>query len=158
MIDAVHHALSSERAIVIGSSLGGLTAARVAERDPRVGALILMAPAFQIIERWKQRADWEAWKSTGWLAIHDFAENQPARVDFGFAEDAEHVDRGFPKVHVPTLIFHGTKDETVSIDKSREFVATHPSARLVELDDGHELIESVPTILAGCDEFIASLS
>jgi len=157
MIDVVHHAITSERAVVIGSSLGGLTAARVAERDPRVVALVLMAPAFQLIQRWKQRTDWEAWRYSGWLDIHDFAENKPARVDFGFARDAQMVDAGFPKVHVPTLVFHGTKDDTVSIDMSREFVTTHPTARLVELDDGHELIASIPTILAGSDEFLAQL-
>src|SRR5690242_716245 len=40
-----------DRAIVVGSSLGGLTAARLAERDPRVIALVLLAPAFQLIDR-----------------------------------------------------------------------------------------------------------
>src|SRR4051812_45604723 len=44
-----------DRAIAIGSSLGGLTAARVAEEDARVCALILLAPAFQIFKRWRKR-------------------------------------------------------------------------------------------------------
>src|SRR5688572_23811736 len=31
-----------DRAVIVGSSLGGLTAARLAERDPRVSGLILL--------------------------------------------------------------------------------------------------------------------
>ena len=155
MIDTVRAAIPDDGAIIIGSSLGGLTAARVAERDTRVAGLVLMAPAFQLIARWRQRTDWDAWQRTGWLAIHDFAENRPARVDFGFAEDAERTDVGYPDVRVPTLVLHGTRDETVSIDRSREFVASNPHARLVELDDGHELVASVPRILDETDRFLA---
>src|SRR5688500_15564946 len=50
MVDTVLAALH-DRTIVIGSSLGGLTAARAAERDSRIRALILLAPAFQLVER-----------------------------------------------------------------------------------------------------------
>src|SRR4051794_36524174 len=48
MIETVRGAIGGERerAVLFGSSLGGLTACRVAERDPRVCALVLMAPAF----------------------------------------------------------------------------------------------------------------
>src|SRR5262249_11595874 len=44
----------AERVAVIGSSLGGLAAARLAERDARVAALVLLAPAFRLAERWRQ--------------------------------------------------------------------------------------------------------
>ena len=153
MIDTVRAAIT-DQAIVIGSSLGGLTAARAAERDPRIIALVLMAPAFQLIARWRQRADWETWQRTGWLAIHDFAENKPARVDIGFADDAAAIDVGYPDVRVPTLIFHGTHDDVVSIERSRDFVAGNRHARLVELDDGHDLVASVPTILEETERFL----
>jgi len=59
-----------DRAIVFGSSLGGLTAARVAEDDPRVCALVLLAPAFRIAERWQARmsaGEWRQWEQSGWL-------------------------------------------------------------------------------------------
>src|SRR4051794_30682264 len=46
MIDTVTASIF-ESAVLVGSSLGALTAARVAERDPRVSAVILLAPAFQ---------------------------------------------------------------------------------------------------------------
>jgi hypothetical protein len=154
MIDTVRAAIVDPTAIVIGSSLGGLTAARAAERDPRIVALVLMAPAFQLIARWRQRADWDAWQRTGWLPIHDFAENKPARVDLGFADDAAAIDVGDPDIRVPTLIFHGRHDDTVSIDRSRELAAHNRHARLVELDDGHELIASIPVILDETERFL----
>src|SRR4051794_30859538 len=58
-----------DRAVVFGSSLGGLTACRVAEEDARVVALVLLAPAFRMVERWRVRLGedaWNAWKTSGW--------------------------------------------------------------------------------------------
>jgi hypothetical protein len=157
MIQTTRDALGGERdrAVVFGSSLGALTAARVAERDARVAALVLLAPAFQLMARWRQRADFPAWERTGWLPIHDHAENRPARVDFAFCRDAEAIDVGFPDVRVPVLILHGTRDDVVPIERSREFAAGKRHVRLVELDDGHELIASIPTLLAESDRFLA---
>ena len=44
----------TQRAVLIGSSLGGLTACRVAEEDPRVCAVLAMAPAFRLAETWRR--------------------------------------------------------------------------------------------------------
>ena len=163
MIDIVRAAIGGprERAVLIGSSLGGLCAARVAEDDPRVGGLVLLAPAFRMIERWARRLGddaWQAWRRDGFLAIEDYAERRPARVDIGFADDAAAVDAeggGWPDVRVPTVILHGRGDETVDIELSREFAASRRHVRLVELDDGHELVASLPAILAEADAFLA---
>jgi hypothetical protein len=46
---------ADDRALLFGSSLGGLAAARVAERDARVCALVLLAPAFRLFDRWRAR-------------------------------------------------------------------------------------------------------
>ena len=58
---------------------------------------------------------------------------------------------------MPTLIFHGRHDDSVPIDHSRQFVASHPNARLVELDDNHELVASLPIILPESEKFFAAL-
>jgi len=144
-----------DHAIVLGSSLGGLTAARVAERDPRVVALVLLAPAFQLIARWRERPGWDDWQRTGWREIHDYQTGRPARVDFGFAEDAMTIDVGFPEVTVPTLILHGVRDDVVPIATSRAFAAARPNVQLIELDDGHDLIASLPRLLDESDRFLA---
>jgi pimeloyl-ACP methyl ester carboxylesterase len=161
MIDTVRAAIGADtdRAILLGSSLGGLTAARVAERDPRVAALVLLAPAFQLIERWRTTLGpaLDDWRRTGWHEVHDFTTGRPARVDFGFVEDAAALDLGFPDVRVPTLILHGTADDVVPVDHSRRFAAGRPHVRLIELADGHELIASLPTLLAESERFLAEL-
>ena len=159
MIDVVRAAIGGEhdRAVVIGSSLGGLTAARVAERDARVCGLVLLAPAFQLVRRWQDQLGpaWDDWRTTGWREVHDHAAGGPARVDFGFVEDARAIDAGWPDVRVPTLILHGTHDDVVPVEHSRRFAEDKRHVRLVELDDGHELVASIPALLAEAERFLA---
>ncbi len=157
MIAEVQSAIGDprERAVIIGSSLGGLTAARVAERDARVSALILLAPAFQLIARWRQLPGWDEWRRRGWREIHDYKTNKPARIDFEFAAEASTLDVGYPDVRVPTLILHGTRDEVVDIEHSRTFARGQPHVRLVELDDGHDLIASLPRMFDETAKFLA---
>jgi pimeloyl-ACP methyl ester carboxylesterase len=159
MLDVTRDAIGGDRdrVVLFGSSLGGLTAARVAERDPRVAALVLLAPAFQLVVRWRQQlgAGWDDWQRTGWREVIDHTTGLPARVDFGFPKDVASIDIGFPDIRVPTLILHGTGDDAVPIDNSRRFAAGKRHVRLVELDDGHELVASLPTLLAESDAFLA---
>jgi alpha-beta hydrolase superfamily lysophospholipase len=158
MIDTARAAIGGpdDRAVIVGSSLGGLTAARVAERDPRVIAVMLLAPAFQLIPRWKEQLGpaWDEWQRTGWREVPDFTTNAPARIDFGFAQDVSAVDRGFPDLAIPTLICHGIHDDAVPVAHSRLFAAGRPNVRLVELDDGHELAASLPRLLEEADAFL----
>lgn len=158
MIDTVRAAIPGDgSAILIGSSLGGLTAARVAERDPRVRALILLAPAFQLVARWREQlgAEWDAWRASGTREVDDYMTRGKSRIDFGFVEDVQAIDLGYPDVRVPTLILHGTGDEVVPIERSRTFAADRPWVRLVELADGHELVASLPVLLAESEAFLA---
>lgn len=148
----------SDRAVLWGSSLGGLTAAELAARDARVTALVLLAPAFSILERWPERlgpAAWQRWEQSGWLETLDYTTGRPAQVDFGFITDLQaHSTAGFPDVRVPTLILHGRRDEVVDIAAARRFAAGKRHVRLIELDDGHELVESLPRIAAEADAFL----
>lgn len=142
-----------DRALLIGSSLGGLTAARMAERDARVFGLILLAPAFGFGERWRRHLGddgWQRWMDEGWLEVHDHATGATTRVHADFARSVlacDAADEGFPDVRVPTLIFHGVHDDVVPVEASRRFAAGKPHVRLVELDDGHDLVASLPAIL-----------
>ena len=156
MIDTVRAAIG-DSAILIGSSLGALTAARVAERDPRVRAVILLAPAFQLVARWREQlgAEWDEWRTRGWREVADYTTGGMAKIDFGFVEDVEAVDVGYPDVRVPTLILHGTGDDVVPIERSRTFAAGKDWVRLVELADAHELVASLPTLLAEAEPFLA---
>jgi uncharacterized protein len=146
-------------AVLIGSSLGGLTAARVAERDDRVKALVLLAPAFHLVDRWREQlgTEWDEWKRSGWREVHDYTTNAASKIDFGFIEDA--VEVGKSKIQLfstPALILHGIYDGTVPIDHSRVFASNKPLVELVELPDQHQLLESIPRVLAEADRFLAA--
>lgn len=158
MIETARAAIGGpdDRAVMVGSSLGGLTTARLAEHDPRVIAVMLLAPAFQLIPRWKQQLGpaWDEWKRTGWRDVRDYTSDAPSRIDFGFTEDVAAVDRGFPELTIPTLICHGIHDDAVPVDHSRRFAAGRDNVRLIELDDGHELAASLPRLLAEADGFL----
>jgi uncharacterized protein len=156
---------SADRAVLIGSSLGGLAAARLAEADARVAALVLLAPAFQLARRWKERLgadEIERWRTEGFRVVTDYKTGLPARVDVGFLDDVEAVDSppdrhdeaGWPDVRVPVLIVHGITDDTVEIEASREFAAGKRHVKLVEVDDGHELAASLDRIAAEVDAFL----
>ncbi|MBN1206599.1 MAG: alpha/beta fold hydrolase [Myxococcaceae bacterium] len=162
MMRTVREAMGGEqeRAVLFGSSLGGLTACRVAEEDARVCALVLLAPAFRVAEQLRRRLGVEGlrrWEEQGWLETEDYAEKRLARVDFGFFRDAETIDArsaGWPDVRVPTLLIHGRQDETTDISASRRWARGKRHVRLVEVDDGHELVASIERIAAEADDFL----
>lgn len=163
ILETVRAAVGGERdrAVLFGSSLGGLAAARVAELDPRVCALVLLAPAFRLVEQLRRRlgeVEWRRWEETGWLATQDHARRVPARVDFGFARDAltvDPVEGALPDVRVPTLVVHGRRDDTCDVALSRAWAEGRRHVRLVEVDDGHELVDSLPRIQEEADAFLA---
>jgi pimeloyl-ACP methyl ester carboxylesterase len=150
-----------DRAVVFGSSLGGLSACRAAAGDARICALVLMAPAFGLARGWRARLGergWNDWRTRGWLETLDHATGTIARVDHGFVEEVERIDAedgGMPDVRVPTLIVHGVHDETVHVDRSRAFARGKRHVRLVEVDDGHELTSSLERIATEADAFLA---
>ena len=145
------------RVVLVGSSLGGLTAASVAEDEPRVAAVFLLAPAFALATQWRAKlgdAAWQRWKDSDMLEITDHGTGTKTTVDHRFAEELAELTREEPDVRVPTCIVHGTSDDVVDIAHSRRWVATRRHARLVEVDDDHELGASLPQILAEATTFL----
>jgi pimeloyl-ACP methyl ester carboxylesterase len=141
---------------VIGSSLGGYLAALLASRDPSVERLVLLAPAFRLFERWRARlapGQLEEWRRAGLETMH-FGSGRPRRIGWQFFEDASALPP-FPEVRVPTLCIAGTRDETVPLADVEAFVARTPSARLVALDDGHDLAASLDRIHEEARAFLA---
>jgi alpha-beta hydrolase superfamily lysophospholipase len=146
------------RAVLVGSSLGGLCACRVAEEEPRVSAVFAMAPAFRLAERWRARLGeqaWERWRIEGSLSVEDHATGGTAQVGFGFVEELEILDHGLPDVRVPVRIVHGARDDVVDVELSRTFAQGKPHVRVVEVDDGHDLVASLPRIIAEAESFFA---
>jgi uncharacterized protein len=140
---------------VMGSSLGGYLASVAASRDPTIDKLVLLAPAFRLFERWDARTSPEerdVWRREGLLVDHH-ASGLKRRLGWQFHEDA----RGwpaFPEVRVPSLVFAGRNDETVPLADIEAWCARTPAARLVVLDDGHELLASIDRIFEEARAFL----
>lgn len=124
------------RAVVIGSSFGGLLAAWAAAREAKqLAANLLIAPAFSFYENRMRdlgehgvarlRAEGYALVRNEWVAT---------TIGLDLVEDAEGygLDRLLSAYHLPTLILHGTDDSTVPLSGSVEF-ARRSTARPVEL-------------------------
>lgn len=162
MLEVIRGAIGGERdrAVLFGSSLGGLAACRVAERDARVCALVLLAPAFRAAERMRSvfgEAQWRKYEQDGWAEMDDYAGRRKSRIDFEFFRELEALETRagpWPDVRVPVLIIHGARDQVADPALSREWARGKRHVRLVEVDDTHELTSSLPRIAAEADAFL----
>lgn len=128
--------------VVIGSSFGGLTAARFAEQNLSVKRLILLAPAFNFLSEWFPKLGAEKlnlWKTQGYLSIYRYAEKQNLPLHYDFLEDlARYPDEQLQR-QIPTLILHGINDEVIPIQASQNYAAQRPWVSLIELNSDHSL-------------------
>ena len=142
--------------VLMGSSLGGWLSAVLASRDPSIERVVLLAPAFRLHERWRARVsaeDERHWRAEGLLVDHH-ATGTKRRLGWAFMEDAAKLP-AYPEVKVPALCVAGRRDEVVPLADVERFVAMTPGARLVALDDGHELVASIDTIFDEARAFLA---
>lgn len=140
---------------LVGSSLGGWLSAVAASRDPRIERLVLLAPAFNLVERWRGRlspAELDGWRRDG-LEVDHHATGTRRRIGWAFFEDAGRWP-AYPGVGVPTLVIAGGQDDTVPLADIERFVERTPSARLVVLDDGHGLEASYARIFEEARAFL----
>jgi pimeloyl-ACP methyl ester carboxylesterase len=128
--------------VLMGSSLGGYLAALFAATRPTaVERLILMAPAFNFLERWKTRLspqELALWKTRGWAPIYHYGTKTERRLGYQFLEDGCKYPP-VPDFHQRALILHGAEDQVVPPQESRNYVREHAQARLVLFNSGHEL-------------------
>jgi pimeloyl-ACP methyl ester carboxylesterase len=152
----VEESLAGAPCRLIGSSMGGYLAGLYAAAHPEAERLVLLAPAFGFAKRWREMQSPEAiarWRDTGWLEVFHYGAKAQRRVHFGLLEDAASFP-GFPDFRQDALIFHGVDDSVVPIGFSREFVASHPNARLREMDSDHELLSVLDAITAESVPFL----
>lgn len=133
-----------EPLVLMGSSLGGYLAALYAERHPKlVDRLVLIAPAFQFLKRWRARLsieEMEEWKHEGSVPIFHYGSKTEQRLGYGFLEDAAQYGPE-PDFHQRALILHGTEDAVVPFQVSRDFAMEHIHVRLAPFKSGHELTD-----------------
>ena len=132
---------------LIGSSLGGWVAARWGELHPaRVSRALLLCPAFDVARRWPTilppgaMALW----ARGALPVPD-GSGAPQPLHYRFYEESTEVPP-FPALSCPTRIVHGVCDDRVPIESSRAYTGERAHVSLVEVDDGHQLLDSMAVV------------
>jgi pimeloyl-ACP methyl ester carboxylesterase len=141
--------------VLIGSSLGGWLSAILASRSPSIGRLVLLAPAFGVVDRWTGRLGPEqvaAWRRDG-LEVDHHATGTRRRIGWSFMEDAARFP-AYPEVRGPALVIAGRQDDLVPLEAVERWVEMTPSARLVVLEDGHGLEGSYARIFEEMGGFV----
>ena len=150
--------LLTEPSNIIGSSLGGLTAALVAEEYPElVKKLVLIAPAFQFTKNWRGRLGAEKlkeWQTNGTLPIYHYSYKKEIPLHYDFFADAESFAQHEFQNQVPTLILHGVFDDVVPINVSEEYSARKPWVQMIVLEGDHSLGDRLPELFSETEAFL----
>jgi pimeloyl-ACP methyl ester carboxylesterase len=121
-----------EPTVVIGSSLGGLTAIMVAIQHPKmVKGMVLMAPAVGCTD-------------------------QSILPGYKALTDSLYIPRG-----IPTIIVAGLRDELIPVFAIRSLVERSPdrkSIHLYEVDDDHMLHRSLELMFRSVDRILSTTS
>ncbi|MHC5774674.1 YqiA/YcfP family alpha/beta fold hydrolase [Nostoc sp.] len=127
---------------LIGSSLGGLTAAHLGQQNLQVQRLVLLAPAFGFLSHWLPKLGGEqiqSWQQEKYIMIYHYGEQRSLPLSYDFVTDAAQYQEKLLQRPIPTLILHGKNDEVIPIEASRDFARSRPWVELVELDSNHAL-------------------
>ncbi|MDM9380541.1 YqiA/YcfP family alpha/beta fold hydrolase [Chlorogloeopsis sp. ULAP01] len=127
---------------LIGSSLGGLTAAHLGQKYLQVEKLVLLAPAFGFLSHWLPTLGDEKiqrWQQEKYLMVYHYGEEKSLPLSYDFITDAVQYKEENLQRPIPTLILHGKNDEVIPIQASYDFTKLRPWVKLVEIDSDHAL-------------------
>lgn len=141
---------------LIGSSLGGLTAAHIAQQYPQVQRLILLAPAFGFLSHWLSQlgnAQVQRWQKEKYFMVYHYGEERSLPLCYDFVTDATQYQEEVLQRPISTLIMHGKNDEVIPIQASRDFAKSRPWVELVELESDHALANVITEIWQAIYQF-----
>ncbi|MEH2086807.1 YqiA/YcfP family alpha/beta fold hydrolase [Nostoc sp.] len=127
---------------LIGSSLGGLTAAHLGQQNLQVQRLVLLAPAFRFLSHWLPKLgdeEVQRWQQEKSIMVYHYGEEQLIPLSYDFVIDAAQYQEKLLQRPISTLILHGKKDEVIPVEASRDFARSRPWVQLIELDSDHAL-------------------
>lgn len=157
-IQQIKTLLPKESVTLIGSSFGGLTAAWIAQKCQQIDRIILLAPAFNYLNHWLPTiapSELEKWRSGKPILIDHYGTGNRLPLDYGIVADlAQYNERDLQKA-IPTLILHGSRDETIPIEQSRSYAKDRSWVELIELESDHGLVDQEETIWQAIQRFCA---
>jgi pimeloyl-ACP methyl ester carboxylesterase len=119
---------------LMGSSFGGMASVLAAPFEPGLICLALKSPVSDYLGKLiaeRDRKSLGEWRERGFLTLAD-DEGRSLRLNYSFYEDAA-AARGYesaPGIRIPTLIVHGSEDETVPVAQSRRLAELLPQGEL----------------------------
>jgi uncharacterized protein len=149
-------AIKPEPWTILGSSLGGLTAAWLGQRNPNVKRLVLLAPAFEFLPHWQQQLGperLEQWQNSGSIDVYHHIEERSVPLSYAFWIDASQYNEAKLDRPLPTLILHGVADEVIPVEASQQYAAERSWCKLLELQSDHSLTDMLPEIWAATKDF-----
>ena len=158
------HGAGYRRRILVGSSMGGQAVAWYAARHPdQIAAGILIAPGFRFLERRMKELGpqgLEQLNRDGEIAY----QNEWVCVTIGkeLFEDAKDytIDKLLAAYRTPTLIIHGTNDDSVPFEDSVDFIrrsTARPLELLLLAGGDHRLTEHKETLFSAMRDFLRRL-
>jgi pimeloyl-ACP methyl ester carboxylesterase len=148
-LESLDEAMGHPRWRVVGSSLGGWLAARMASRWGRVDRAVLLAAPRELRALWDRlvpEAARDAWRTKGSILLPD-ARGRFQRIGYGFYEDVVALgSEPSPPMPCPTLFVHGARDVLVPLESSRAQAEASGGALWI-LDDDHELTGSTSVVV-----------
>jgi len=147
-VEAAARALPDDGAalVVVGSSLGGYSAALLAARRrlPRLAGMVLVAPAFRFTERWRERLGEDgvaAWRARGSIDFYHHGAERELPLGIGFHASCVDLPAIPGDPGVPVAIVHGRHDETVDWHASLAYAEAHPGVELHLVVGDHRLTD-----------------
>ena len=133
--------------LIMGSSYGGLAVANAAnellDKDLK---LVLMAPAFGLAENFQKIGEKELneWENNGFRPYFHHGLNEEIKLSWDFMVSAKRMS--WPEINHSTVIIHGVSDDIVPIESSRKVAESNSNVELIEVEDGHRLVNSLQFI------------
>lgn len=151
--------LSTKPVVLLGASMGGITSAILAETEVKVIKNILFAPAFNISRLWDRdysNSKINDWKEKQSLTVFHYGEKKELQLHYNFYLDLlNYRDLSF-KRNISTLIYHGTLDDVVPLDVSKDYLKQNENAKLIVLEDDHGVSAFLEDIFPEIIDFIVT--
>lgn len=133
--------------MLVGSSLGGYTAALLAARGrlpARVAGLLLIAPAFGFTARWARLVGEDGlrqWRAEGRRLFRHHGRDRDEWLSTAFLDSCLDLPEIPGLTTIPTVIVHGRQDETVDWRLSRAYADQPGLCEYHLLQGDHRLTE-----------------
>jgi alpha-beta hydrolase superfamily lysophospholipase len=136
---------AGDRVILVGSSLGGYSAALIAAAGlSNLAGAVLIAPAFRFPSLWEQRlgaAGIAQWRRTGALPVFHHGAQRELPLGSAFLDSCIGLPDLPGQAQVPIAIVHGRQDATVDHRGSVDYATGRERVELHLVEGDHRLTE-----------------